>query len=48
MVIAESEKQSKRPLVLNAFDTWPKVEVTAGESIICKISADGQISTQKK
>jgi hypothetical protein len=44
-ILAETSKQAKQPLKLNAFNNWPKVEVKAGETRIVSFSPNGKLKT---
>lgn len=42
-IFAESEKQSKKPYALNAFDKWPKIKIQTGETKVIFINESGTI-----
>jgi len=43
-VMAETEKQAKKPLKYTAFLDWPKVKVKTGETIRVKVSSPNRIT----
>ena len=44
-ILAETTKQAKKPLPTNAFDSWPRVEVKAGETRTIVIDSGGKLKT---
>ena len=37
-VLAESEEQAQKPLGLNGFLNWPKVDIPAGQKVTIKLN----------
>jgi transcriptional regulator of nitric oxide reductase len=45
-VFAETDQQSKKPLPVNAFTKWPKVEIKTGQTVTVRVTKNGQIENQ--
>ncbi|MCX5112820.1 hypothetical protein OOK13_31020 [Streptomyces sp. NBC_00378] len=45
-VLAETARQSARPLGYTAFLNWPQVEVPAGGSVTVRITRKGKVARQ--
>ncbi|MFI1097561.1 hypothetical protein [Streptomyces sp. NPDC020917] len=45
-VLAETARQSARPLGYTAFLDWPRVEVPAGGALTVKVTRDGKVTPQ--
>jgi hypothetical protein len=47
-ILAEKDSDSKIPLPDNAFETWPVVEIKAGQTRTISLTTGGQIKPSKE